>query len=1469
MKMDYFIYFPQFIYTRKNIMKKLLSILLTAVLLISALPVTVFAAEAGETESAAESEAVGAAEVYTDGDYSFVLLDDGTAQITNYSGSDYELTVPAYLGAAVPVTKIGNDSFKGNVSIKKLTIPEGITTIGSFAFYRCYGIEEINFSSTVTDIGRYAFYECTSLTSVFLPPTVKNTGDYAFGGCSNLSQISLCEGLEQMGSRFLAGTAVNAIYIPTTVTSANEAFAQADSLVYFVFGEGITSIPDDMFEQCNTISTITIPSTVTKIGKDAFARMGALESIVIPDNVTELGEYAFYSCKKLSSVTIGSGITKLPSYAFASCSSLTNVDIPATVTDLDYEVFNNCSNLTDVTLHEGLVNFGSYAFARSGITEVTIPATVTKGSFPFDGCADLKTIRFAEGATTILTGMFYNSGIESISLPEGVTTISRMAFENCESLSSVSFPSTLKTIGESAFMRCTSLEEIDIPSNVEEIESTAFYLDSALKTCTLHEGLKTISDQAFRDTAFTSVYIPKSLTNVSSPFSYSNITDVTFADGITELPKSLFNEAFELTDVTIPETVTTIGDRCFAATNIESIEIPDNVTTFGQNAFANCDNLYAVTIGSGVTKLPEYCFSDCDVLQNVVIPETVTSIGYGVFMGSGLYYQKLPDTIKAIPGGVFRDCKNLIEVECSDELVSVGDRSFQNCTSLTTLTTAAESPSFYSNSFDNCPKFTDPRFRVFEPDNTGIYATGNIGTDHTLVHFTVKYDVRDDWKDDSRMRSLILKLPKEFEIITSSFTAEGFESSAVDEAFDKYSSGQDIYIDISGAQTTGALRFSAYMNNSGDAFNNVTANVAFWYKGAWFNKPVGDVEFTTSKISIFAPSKITDENITVSGYTATPDKVVTVKIARLNSDGEAVDTVSYNVTPNSCTGKYISEKLRVLPEGETAANEDEFEVWAESNGSKSDAVSFNYMPGAVTVSKAYEIANIKRFYPPSGSDSIASYENAHDTDIHDITGVFNNGVSPVFIINPHAMYQFRIRLENDENISEVVLMNHRGDDWKFMQLYYDAASDYWIGEGYFDSNAHEYDYKQYYIPAAFNLFYYYGERKDTYCSHYYPAATSQNKAGDEPVGEAFYYDSTGKPHGDIGDPGKTIAGSVGQAFVHGVTGKWNKVPSDVTVGGLKALWQWGNKNDNLFKTTHHGYSIDDNGNIVFPDDNADMLNRNAEKDGRQCNLIDPSGIVYEAVEGNVVEGATATLYKLNEESGEWEEWNASDFEQQNPVLTNNDGAYAWLTDEGRFKVTISKEGYETQISEEFDVPPEKLGLNFRLVDNTTHPTATFIQNEAPGTFTLTFNKYMQPGTVTTDTIQIDGLDNVSITPVYLNEGDEYADTFTVTGTPTQAEITFTVTDAAKSYSGVSAEASTETVTVTDSLSIGDVNLDGRITIIDVTVIQRHIALIDPLSELQLSLADTNGDGEITINDATHLQKYIAEFDGIVLGKQAE
>ncbi|MBQ1382138.1 MAG: dockerin type I repeat-containing protein, partial [Ruminococcus sp.] len=173
-----------------------------------------------------------------------------------------------------------------------------------------------------------------------------------------------------------------------------------------------------------------------------------------------------------------------------------------------------------------------------------------------------------------------------------------------------------------------------------------------------------------------------------------------------------------------------------------------------------------------------------------------------------------------------------------------------------------------------------------------------------------------------------------------------------------------------------------------------------------------------------------------------------------------------------------------------------------------------------------------------------------------------------------------------------------------------------------------------------------------------------------------------------------------------------------------------------------------------------------------------------------------------------------------------------------------------------DIPPEKLDLNFSFVDNTTHPALT-VTAEEDGTYTLQFSKFMQPETVSTDTIAIDELTDVQITPVYLDEGDAYADTFTVSGTQCKKDIAFAVSAEALSYSGVSAEA--DTVTIVNDVVLGDVNGDGTADVRDVTAMQRCLADAQELSFLQMLAADTNQDGTFDINDATCLQSVLAEY----------
>lgn len=129
-------------------------------------------------------------------------------------------------------------------------------------------------------------------------------------------------------------------------------------------------------------------------------------------------------------------------------------------------------------------------------------------------------------------------------------------------------------------------------------------------------------------------------------------------------------------------------------------------------------------------------------------------------------------------------------------------------------------------------------------------------------------------------------------------------------------------------------------------------------------------------------------------------------------------------------------------------------------------------------------------------------------------------------------------------------------------------------------------------------------------------------------------------------------------------------------------------------------------------------------------------------------------------------------------------------------------------------------------------------------------------------------------------GDTYDTTFTHSSEGegsifAQPGVEYTYTVACLSYIGntVTSPYNTDgwSIIFTGGASdyeIGDTNLDGVISIGDVTAIQRHLAEMDIFAEEQFTLADTNGDNKLDISDATHLQKYLAEFDGIVLGKQS-
>ncbi len=207
-------------------MKKLLSIVLSVLLVVAMMPLTLIPASAASYSGKCGDNLTWSLDTETG-----VLTISGTGDMTNYTSTS---KIPWY----------GHRE-----SIKKVTIENGVTSIGDTAFYWCIGLTSVTIPDTVTSIGFEAFYWCIGLTSVTIPDTVTSIGSWAFASCSALTSIT----------------------IPDSVTSiGNSAFYECAGLTSITIPNGVTRIHDNAFYGCTGFKSITIPESVTSIDDKAF-----------------------------------------------------------------------------------------------------------------------------------------------------------------------------------------------------------------------------------------------------------------------------------------------------------------------------------------------------------------------------------------------------------------------------------------------------------------------------------------------------------------------------------------------------------------------------------------------------------------------------------------------------------------------------------------------------------------------------------------------------------------------------------------------------------------------------------------------------------------------------------------------------------------------------------------------------------------------------------------------------------------------------------------------------------------------------------------------------------------------------------------------------------------------------------------------------------------------------------------------
>lgn len=739
-------------------LKKLLAVFISALMIISALPVEAFAysqddydfyqdladgvkynpivvlpseqSVSGENEYCVWNYDASTKTVYINGEniesshnaYSCVFTKDsgyatyqkGDAPLPLYSEiDDNGTTKEQYCTFDFEHLVIGKDTvnFNSHVSgriyknIKTVEFEEGsqLQTLGKNAFYFCPA-QEYALPDTVTSIGEEAFMY-SGILSFAVPSKVKGIEKNLFYH-SSLESITFNQTETDIGDYAFAYSNIKEASVPQSVTSIGKDTFENTPISKVTLPNNLKIVSEAMFSNCPNIKNIDfLPSTVTYINTSAFSSTGVTALDFTKTNITHIDDFAFSGCEELASVKLNEKTTYLS--GFNSCPKLSGISIPSNVTYIGFRAFADNPQLSFTSVPSSVKYIGSYAFTNTNVKELNLSANteLSLGSYAFCDLTTLEKITLPSTLQYISTCAFCNTALKSIAIPDGVDTIYSGAFKNTP-LSKVSFSSNsqLKLIDKYAFSDCLNLTKFVFPKSVIETRDGAFKNDVNLKTVIVlgEEGINASVNPFYAGddstkTYLTEIYGNDAKTDENGNKIWNGVLGYANRYGITLIPLEDYVET--------PDGGSQTDSSNYGTWANGSWQYDDSTNRLFVTGNGELTSTFKTSDGKALN-LASYLSNKA--LTSIVLTEGITGVGADVFFtdyGIDVQSVSLPNTLTSIGSNAFRNIKAK-KFKISANLSSIGANAFygSNVNSFDLSDTKVEAIGNYA--FANCKNLT-------------------------------------------------------------------------------------------------------------------------------------------------------------------------------------------------------------------------------------------------------------------------------------------------------------------------------------------------------------------------------------------------------------------------------------------------------------------------------------------------------------------------------------------------------------------------------------------------------------------------------------------------------------------------------------------------------------------------------------------------------------------------------------------